>query len=79
VENGHSLAAPKPTGWRDPKRVLLAIAIFSVFAVIVGGAYAYLHRHDTICKDGRAPISQRAYGVGQVQYLCRDGELVTKP
>ena len=79
MENGHSIAAPRPAWWRDKTRVVLAIALFAVVAIVAGGAYAYLHRHDTICKDRLPPKAQRDYGIGQVQYLCHDGQIVTKP
>jgi hypothetical protein len=65
--------------WRSPKRVLLVIGVISVALGILGGAYAFAHRHDTICKDGLAPKSQRDYDLGRVQFLCHDGEIVTRP
>ena len=79
MENGHVIVAPATGWWRDPRKLLLAIGVFAVAAMIAGGAYAYIHRHDTICKDGRPPKAQQAYGIGQVQYLCHDGQIVTKP
>jgi len=79
VSNGHSIVAPQPAWWRDKTKVLLAIVAFSVVLMVAGGAYAFAHRHDTICKDRLPPKAQRDYGIGQIQYLCHDGEIVTKP
>jgi hypothetical protein len=81
VENGtEAPVSPRPaTGWHSKGRVLGAILAISLFLAILGGAFAFLHRHDTICRDGRAPKAQRDYGIGQVQYLCHDGQIVTKP
>ena len=74
-------AAVPATGWRNPGGCLAARSslIRSCFATILGGAFAWIHRHDTICRDGQAPQSQRDYGIGQVQYLCHDGQIVTRP
>ena len=81
MENGsESAVSSRPaTFWHSPRRVLGLIIVLSLFLAILGGAYAFLHRHDTICRDGRAPKAQRDYGLGQVQYLCHDGQIVTKP
>ena len=62
---------------RDRRRVLVAIAVFAVLTMIGGAAYAFLHRNDTICRDRRPPISQRDDGLGQIQYRCHDGQIVT--
>jgi hypothetical protein len=71
--------SPLATGWRSPRRVVGIILALSVFLMILGGAYAYRHRHDTICKDRRPPVAQLDLGLGQIQYKCHDGQIVTKP
>jgi len=78
TENGAPISQP---AWSlpSPRQVLLAIGIFTLLAMIGGGVYAYYHRHDTICPDRLPPVSQRDYGLGQVQYRCHDGRIVTKP
>ena len=63
---------------RDRRRVLVALAAFTVFAVLAGAATAWFHRHDTICRDGRVPVAQRDFGIGQIEYRCHDGEIVQK-
>ena len=62
---------------RDRRRVLLAIAVFALVTMIGGAVYAYVHRTDTICRDRRPPVSQRDDGLGQIQYRCHDGQIVT--
>jgi hypothetical protein len=66
-------------GWRSPRRVLGIILALSLLLALLGAVYAYRHRHDTICRDGRAPVAQLDLGLGQVQYRCHDGQIVTKP
>ena len=63
---------------RDRRRVLIAIAVFALVTMIGGAAYGYFHRNDTICRDRRAPISQRDDGLGQIEYRCHDGQIVKK-
>ena len=81
MENGSErpVSARPATGWNSKRRVIGVILAISVGLMILGGAYAFMHRHDKICRDGRAPKAQRDYGLGQVQYLCHDGQIVTKP
>ena len=62
---------------RDRRRVLWAIAAFAVVGVMIGAGYAYLHRNDTICRDGRPPIAQNDDGLGQIKYRCHNGQVVT--
>jgi hypothetical protein len=61
------------------RRLLLALAAFWVVAMSGGAVYAWFHRHDTICRDRLPPVAQRDYGLGQVQYRCHNGQIVTKP
>jgi hypothetical protein len=42
-------------------------------------AAAWNNRHHTICPDGKAPVSQRGGILGQVEYRCHDGRVVTTP
>jgi hypothetical protein len=63
---------------RDRRRFLWGLAIFAVVAALVATpAYMYLHRHDTICKDGKPPVAQRNLDVTLIQYQCHNGQLVT--
>jgi hypothetical protein len=57
---------------------VLALAAVAV-ALFAGGILAgYLSRHDTICPDGKPPLAQRSDVIGQTEYLCRGGKVVTK-
>ena len=60
-------------------RLLIVLAVVCVLIFAAGGVAAYLSRNDTICSDGTVPVAQLSLGLGQVQYRCHDGEIVTKP
>jgi hypothetical protein len=50
-----------------------------ILALFTGGVVAgYVQRNDKLCRDGRPPKSQQDYGLGQIKYLCHDGQIVTK-
>jgi len=56
--------------------VLLAAVLLAIF---VGGVLAgYSQRNDKLCKDGRPPKAQQDFGLGQISYLCHNGQVVTK-
>jgi hypothetical protein len=63
---------------RDRRRVLIGLAVLVCVLFAGGVVAAILSRNDTICSDGRVPVSQRAIGLGQIEYLCHNGETVTK-
>jgi uncharacterized membrane protein len=63
---------------RDRRRVLVGLAVLVVVLMIAGAGAAWYSRNDTICSDGRPPVAQRAIGLGQIEYRCHDGQLVTK-
>ena len=50
------------------------IAVLFAFGVLSG----YMGRHTPLCKDGKPPRQQQDTGIGQVEYLCHDGTIVTK-
>jgi hypothetical protein len=63
---------------RSKKHVLLVLAVFTVIG-LAGGAYAaWRSRHDTICPNGKPPVAQRGEVIGQTEYRCSDGRVVTK-
>ena len=63
---------------RNRRAVLLALAAFAL-ALFAGGIVAgYLSRKDKICPDGRPPIAQKSEVIGQTEYLCHGGKVVTK-
>jgi hypothetical protein len=64
---------------RDRKRVLIVLGAIVSVLFVAGIFAAWNSRNDTICRDGRAPVAQhKGVGFGQIEYLCHDGELVTK-
>jgi hypothetical protein len=63
--------------WRSRRSVLILVLVVCSALFIAGMAAAFLNRHDTICKDGKAPVAQRGALLGQVAYQCHDGEVVT--
>jgi hypothetical protein len=63
---------------RDRRRVFIVIAIVTGILFVAGGFAAWFSRNDTICSDGKPPKAQRDMGLGQTEYLCHNGQLVTK-
>ena len=63
--------------WRNRRSVLILLAVACSALFIAGMAAAFLHRHDTICSDGKTPVAQRGAILGQVAYECHNGEVVT--
>jgi hypothetical protein len=60
------------------RRLLIVLAAISV-VLFVGGMYAaWRSRHDTICPNGKPPVAQRGEVIGQTEYRCTDGRIVTK-
>ena len=60
-------------------RLLITLAVVCVLLFAAGGVAAFMSRNDTICSDGKVPVAERSLGLGQMQYQCHDGEIVTKP
>jgi hypothetical protein len=63
---------------RTRRIVLIGLAVWMAAALIAGAGFAFLHRKDTICSDGKAPKLQQDAGLGQISYLCQNGEIVKK-
>jgi len=63
---------------RNRRAVLLALTAFVIVMFAGGILAAYLSRHDTICPDGKPPLRQRSEVIGQTEYLCPGGKVVTK-
>jgi len=55
--------------------LLLGAACAVVFAA--GVFSGWMHRHDTICKDGKAPVAQRSDLLGNTEFRCHNGQTVT--
>jgi hypothetical protein len=63
--------------WHSKKQVLLLIAAACLVVFAFGMAAAWHNRHHTICPDGKPPLKQQDYLLGQTRYLCHDGRIVT--
>jgi hypothetical protein len=63
---------------RNRRAVLVGLAGIAAGLFVLGILAAYLSRHDKICPDGKAPLAQRSEVLGQTEYMCRNGKIVTK-
>lgn len=59
---------------------LVYVSLFSLIVVLfaAGVIVGYAGRHTPICKDGKPPREQQDTGLGQIEYLCQNGQIVTK-
>jgi len=62
---------------RDKRTVVLLIAVLAAAIFVAGMIAAFANRHDTICRDGKPPVAQRGGLLGQTEYRCHDGQIVT--
>ena len=58
--------------------VYVSLASLIVVLFAAGVIAGYMGRHNKICKDGKPPRQQQDTGIGQVEYLCHNGQVVTK-
>ena len=50
-----------------------------VTALFIGGIITgFAQRNDKLCRDGKPPVSQKDQGLGQIEYLCHDGQIAKK-
>jgi hypothetical protein len=63
--------------WHSKRMVLILLGVTCAVVFVAGMAAAYNNRHHTICRDGRAPVAQRGGLLGQTEYRCHDGQVVT--
>jgi hypothetical protein len=63
---------------RQKKRFYIGLASLIVVLFAAGVISGYMGRHTAICKDGKPPRQQQDTGLGQVEYLCHNGQIVTK-
>jgi hypothetical protein len=63
--------------WKSKKAVLGLIAAVCALVFAGGMVAAWNNRHQTICPDGKPPVSQRGGLLGQIEYRCHDGRVVT--
>ncbi len=65
--------------WHSKRTVLAIIGAACLVVFVFGMAAAWNNRHHTICRDGRPPVKQRGALLGQIEYRCHDGQVVTTP
>jgi hypothetical protein len=63
---------------RNRRAVLIALAAGTVVLFVTGMLAAFLSRHESICPDGKVPVAKRSDLLGQTEYRCQDGRIVTK-
>jgi hypothetical protein len=64
---------------RDKKRVYVGMAVLVLALFCAGIVAGFVSRNDKICADGRPPVKQRPdVTLGNVVYLCHNGQTVTK-
>jgi hypothetical protein len=63
---------------KEKRRVYVGLAALCLALFAVGLIYGYRGRDTPICPDGKMPVAQQDVGIGQVEYRCHDGRVVTK-
>lgn len=63
---------------RSRRTVLLGVVAIAAVVFIGGMAAAWFSRNDTICKDGKPPVRQRAAPLQPTEFQCHNGQIVTK-
>jgi hypothetical protein len=67
----------RSVNWHSRRTVLVLIGAACAAIFIAGMAAAFVNRHKTICSDGKPPKAQRSGILGQTEYQCRNGQVVT--
>jgi hypothetical protein len=62
---------------RSKRTVVILLAVLASAIFIAGMAAAFVNRHRTICSDGKPPVAQRGGILGQTEYRCHNGKIVT--
>jgi len=63
--------------WRNRRNTLIAIGAICAAVFVAGMIAAFVNRHHAICPDGKTPVAQRDGILGQTEYQCHDGRVVT--
>jgi hypothetical protein len=63
---------------QQKRRVYITLTALIAVLFVAGVISGYMGRHTPLCKDGKPPRQQQDTGLGQVEYLCHDGTIVTK-
>lgn len=65
--------------WRSKRQVLFLILGVVALMMVAGALAAWINRNNTTCSDGKPPVQQRGGVLGQAEFRCQNGELVTTP
>jgi hypothetical protein len=60
------------------RRFLIFLAATVVVLFVGGILVGFAQRNDKICRDGKPPKAQQDLGMGQITYLCHNGQIVKK-
>ncbi len=63
--------------WKSKRAVLTLLGVVCLVVFIGGMAAAWNNRHHTICPDHKPPVAQQSGLLGQTEYRCHDGRVVT--
>ena len=63
---------------RDRRRVYVVIAVVIAAIFAAGVVAALVVGDEPICEDGKVPTAQAPVSLGRTQYLCQNGQIVTK-
>jgi len=63
---------------RARKRFYIAFAAVAVVLFFAGILAGYLQRNNDICSDHKPPVAQQDLGLGQINYKCHNGQIVSK-
>ncbi len=62
---------------RSRRTVLIMLGTACAVIFAAGFFAGWVNRHHTICKDGKAPVAQRADLLGNTEFRCHNGQTVT--
>ena len=63
---------------RDRKRVYIVLGVIIAAIFTAGVVAAVVIGDEPICADGKVPTAQAPVSLGRTQYLCQNGQIVTK-
>ena len=65
--------------WRSKRTVLIGVLAICLLVFIGGMSAAWVSRNNTICRDGKPPLQQQGGLLGQIEFRCHNGQIVTTP
>lgn len=63
--------------WTSRRTTLILIGLMCLVLFGGGMAAAWNNRNHTICSDRKPPVAQLSDMLGQVDYRCHNGQIVT--